>query len=592
MTSAFAASQTRRSAALVWSEMRDLGHLDSLRMRQWFARVICVLVGSAFVVDTPAQVPLPPTDVINTIAGDGVAGYSGDGGQAVSAQLSNPLIVAVDGVGNIFVVDNANNRIRKVAATTGIISTVAGSGTNGYSGDGGPATSAKLSGPSAVAVDASGNIYISDVYNSRIRKVNSSGVISTYAGNGTAGFSGDGGLATNAEINHPGPLVIDGAGNLYFSDTVNNRVRKVSTSGYVSTVAGGGAATGENVVATSAALNDPYGLALDSSGNLYICEYGGDRVRVVSSGFINTIAGNGTAGYSGDDGPALGATLSMPWGIAVDSAGDLFIADHGNSVIREVDGNTGNISTFAGIGVQGYTGDNGPASDAELFNATGVALDRGGNLYIADHNNNVVRAVGREYLPPPGIITTLAGAGPAGYSGDGGQASVSELSNSIAIAVDAAGNVFIADQANNRIREVSASTGTITTVAGTGTAGYSGDGGPATLAMIRTPQSVAVDAAGNLYFSDLYNQRVRKVSPNGIITTVAGNGTQGFSGDNGPAIQAELNHPGGLVIDAAGNIYLSDTDNNRIRLITPGGTITTVAGTGTASPQVTMAQLP
>jgi uncharacterized protein (TIGR03437 family) len=611
--------------------------------------------GDVFFVDQSEVLRLDAkTGILTLAAGNGTVGFSGDGGPATAAQLNHPAGVAVDSAGNLYIADASNNRIRKVS--NGVITTVAGNGTQGFSGDGGPATSAQLSffPGGGVAVDSAGNLYIADTQNARIRKV-SNGVITTVAGNGTVGFSGDGGPATSAELNLStsyaspssyGGIAVDSAGNLYIADSFNFRVREVS-NGIINTVAGGGASLANGGPATSAAF-EPYGVAVDSVGNLYIADgailevsnglintvaggssgssLGGTGVAVdsasnlyiadpkdqlvlkLSGGVEATIAGNGTCCFSGDNGPATSAELYNPFDVAVDSAGNLYIADTKNNRIRQV--SNGVITTVAGNGMSGdggsatsaavgaptsvavdsagnlyiaaggsiskvsggmittvagggqSSGDNIPVTSADLFPAA-IAVDSAGNLYIADYSSQRIRKVSS------GIITTIAGNGTKGFSGDGGPATSAELALAQApgLAVDSAGNVYIADTGNNRVRMVS--NGIITTVAGNGTCCFSGDGGPATAAQLDGPEGVAVDSAGNLYIADTFNLRIRKVS-GGVITTVAGGGTSGL-GDSGPATSASLWVAEGVALDSAGNVYLADTGNQRIRLLTPSG---------------------
>ena len=336
---------------------------------------------------------------ISTYAGNGISGYSGDGGLATLAKLFDPWAIAVDLGGNVYISDGGNNRLRKVN-TSGIITTIAGTGVLGYSGDGGPATLAKLNGPVGVAVDASGNIYIAEPFNNRIRKINSSGVITTIAGNGNLGYSGDGGLATLAEMNFPTGVAVDAAGNIYIGDQGNNCIRKVNTGG-----------------------------------------------------IITTIAGSGPGGYSGDGGPATLALLSTPAGVAVDAAGNVFIGDLGNQRIRKID-TGGIISTIAGTGVQGFSGDGAAATLAQLNQPAGVSVDSSGNVYIADFTNSRIRKINSS-----GIISTIAGTGVQGYAGDGGAATLAQLNQPYGVAVDVTGNIFIADYFNQRIRKINAPTG-------------------------------------------------------------------------------------------------------------------------------------
>jgi sugar lactone lactonase YvrE len=306
---------------------------------------------------------------------------------------------------------------------------------------------------------------------------------------------------------------------------------------------------------------------LDKSGNLYISDVLNNRTRRIdSNGTIATVAGNGTAGYSGDGGLANTATLNDPLDVVADLTGNLFIADAFNYRIRKVTP-AGTITTFAGNGATGSSGDGGSATNTQLNLPEGVALDSTGNVFIAESLGNRIRKVAVD-----GTITTVAGNGAGGYSGDGGPAVNAQLNSPKGVAVDAAGVLYIADRNNWRIRRV-ALNGTITTVAGTGLSGYSGDGGPAASAQLTKVEAVALDASGNLFISD--ESRIRKVAPDGTITTVAGNGILGYSGDGGPATSAQVNGCDGMAIDTSGNIYFADYFNNVIRLLVP---VTSSAG--------------
>ncbi len=333
---------------------------------------------------------------IYTIGGNGTTGFSGDGGSATAAEFNSPCGVAVDNTGNIFVGDWSNSRVRKIN-TSGTISTVAGNGVASYSGDGGAATDAEIYKDVSVTVDGSDNIYIADQFNNRVRKVNTSGIISTVAGNGVGSFSGDGGAATSAEIYSPTDLKVDRAGNIFIADVLNQRVRKVNTSGIISTIAGNGIIgySGDGSQATNAELNWPYGIAIDGSDNVYIGDYKGARIRMVNtSGIISTIAGNGIAAYSGDGGPSAAAEVSFPYGFIVDPSGNLYFSDAGNNVIRFIN-TSGVISTVAGnYPGPGFSGDSGPATAAELNYPLNLGLDVWGNLYIADELNQRIRKVG------------------------------------------------------------------------------------------------------------------------------------------------------------------------------------------------------
>ncbi|MBI3851275.1 MAG: HYR domain-containing protein [Verrucomicrobia bacterium] len=665
--------------------------------------------------------------IITTIAGNGTAGFGGDGGPAASASFNYPRGLATDSAGNVFIADLSNNRIRRWEAASGTLSTVAGNGTAGFSGDGGPATSAQLYHPYSVAVDSHGNVYIADQQNSCIRKVEAaSGTITTFAGmGGSAGFSGDGGPATSARIYPPVGVALDSNDNLFFSCGYGfSLIRRVdAATGIISTIAGvngWGGFGGDGGPATSATLNVAADLMLDSAGNLFFCDSRNNRIRRVdgTTGIITTVAGNGIDTYGGDGGPAINASLSFPNGLAMDAAGNLFSADSGNHLIRRVEAATGIISTVAGAISDagfGFRGDGGPASSALFNGAYGVALNSSGNLFIADQSNHRIRRVdlpvpyssscsfkvivrdteppsiicpsdvavaaapgqpsavvqyplptatdnGSNVIvtctPPPGsvfpvgtttvtatavdtaggIVTTIAGNGLRAYGGDGGLATNASFSLAYnPVAVDVAGNVFIADSENNRVRRVDAASGVITTVAGNGGASLSGLGGAATSAGVPFPAAVAVDNSGNLFISirgrilrvdvaagtisvfagngslnyngdgglainasigqvmglaldgtdslllvDVFNGVVRKINAQtGIISTVAGNGIRGFSGDGGAATNASLLDPEGLAVDPAGNIFINDSGNFRIRRVdAQSGIITTVAGKG------------
>jgi sugar lactone lactonase YvrE len=366
--------------------------------------------------------------------------------QAIPSSPSNNI-----GNGN-----NGNSR-------SGDIFTIAGNGYNpafgGYSGDGGQATAAELYAPSGVVVDASGNIYVADCENCCIRKINSAGIISTIAGVRHIGYSGDGGPAIAAEFQYPYGLALDISGNLYIADNENNCIRKINTSGIISTYAGTGTEgySGDGGAASSAEISLPFGIAMDKLGNLYIADYGNSLIREVNTGgIISTIAGNGGNRFSGDGGPATLAEISGPQGVAVDASGNLYIADYGNDRIRMVN-TSGVISTIAGngfgvsvIGGGGYSGDGGAATNAELYNPTDVIIDGLGNIYINDGGNERIRVVNSG-----GIISTLAGSGyfgSYGYSGDGGPAIAAEVGYSQGIALDKANNIYITDLYVERVR--------------------------------------------------------------------------------------------------------------------------------------------
>ena len=341
-----------------------------------------------------ASAGVSPSNIITAFAGNQTAGYTGDGGQATSAEINNPFGVAFDASGNMYIADAGNNVIRKVTPG-GVISTFAGTGTLGYTGDGGPATSAHLNDPVGIALNDAGDLFFADKGNNVIREVNTSGVISTVVGNGTAGYTGDGGQATAAELDEPQGVLCNPGGVLIFADTDNSVIREVTPSGVISTIVGDGTSgyTGDGGQATAAELNHPIDVAYDTTGDLFLSDTNNNVIRKVTpAGIITTIAGNGTSGYTGDGGPATSAEFYLPEAIAFDASGNLFIADYENSVIREVTP-AGVISTAVGDGSFGYSGNGGPAGGAALFAALGVTFNSSGQLFIADTLNSQIRQV-------------------------------------------------------------------------------------------------------------------------------------------------------------------------------------------------------
>lgn len=527
---------------------------------------------------------LDGSGTLTLIAGNSRAGFSGDGGPAVNAQLNAPQGVALDSLGRLFIADSLNNRVRMVD-TNGIISTFAGNGdvsTPGFWGDTGPAVNANLHLPTGVAVDSSGNVYIAAASDNTVRVVDAYGIINIYAGSGYVGYYGDQsdtvtGTATAAGLHGPQDVAIGLNGDILIADTGNGVIRRVAAGGIIQTVAGTGAIglAGDGGLATSAAMSAPYSVAVDSSGNFVIADYGNNRIRRVdkASGNISTIAGTGNIGFAGDGSAATSAILHLPTGVAMDSSGNVYLADSLNNRIRKISGS--NISTVAGNGGLSSSGDGGPATSSQLNTPLGVAVDSSGNFYIADALNNTIRKVSSG-----GIISTYAGNSVPGSSGDGGAPTAAQLNAPQGVAVDSSGNLYIADTQNHKVRKISA--GVISTFAGSGTAGFSGDGGAATSATLNEPFAVAVDGPGNVYIAEFGNSRIRKVDTKGIITTVAGNGVSGYGGDGGAATNALLNGPQGVAVDSAGNIYIADTANNRVRQVTPAGVIGTIVGNGLA----------
>ncbi len=540
------------------------------------------LAQSAFLIETVPFINLPAT-YITTVAGGST--FAGDGGPSTEAPI-NPFGVTVDSDGNLFIADKLKNRVRRMDRTTGIITTVAGTGIAAHTGDGGLATAATFDNPSSIVFDTAGNLYVADTYNSVIRKIAvGTQVVTTVAGGGEYGFVGDGGPALEAHLEGPMDVAVDGSGNVFIADGLLNRIRRVDgATGIITTVAGTGQAgySGDGGRAFEAMLDLPAGITLDASDNLLIADANNNRVRKVDgvNGVITTIVGTGEDSLSGDGGPAIGAALSFPSGISVDGADNLFIADDGNGLIRMVDVGTNVITTVAGDGSFEFSGDGGLSVAAGLNSASDLAIDSGGNLFIADVGNRRIRQVD----PRSRIITTVAGGG-TDFLGDGSAAAAAVLTNPRDIAFDSAGNLFVVDENNERIRRIDKDTGVITTIAGGADYPESGlgDGGLATDAPLSSPAGIAFDGSGNLFISDTWHHEIRRVDAStGVITRVAGTGLQGFSGDGGLATEAELSVPEAIAISDDGFLYIADTENFRIRRIQlDAGTITTVAGTGT-----------
>jgi uncharacterized protein (TIGR03437 family) len=521
--------------------------------------------------DNHIVVRLSPDGVVSTAAGNGLATFSGDGGPAVAASLNSPSSVAVDLDGTLYIADFGNNRVRRVGLD-GIIRTFAGAGSPVSSGDDRPALGAGVV-PYAIAIDGRGNLYIADVQASRVRRVTPDGTISRVAGSGFPAPSGDGGPAVNAGL-YPAGLALNRTGDLFIADPVNHNVRRVKPDGTISTFAGQASKPGfvDNVPAVLGRLNKPYGLATNSVGELFIADSENHRIRKVAlDGTISTVAGVDSGAFSGDGGPATQAAM-YPFGVAVDLADNLVVADSGNERIRRVTVADQAINTIAGNGAFRFRGDGGPATAAALNNPNAICFDAQGNLYFADTGSHRVRVVS-----PDGNMSTFAGNGAIGYSP--GIAPTEVGMDPYGVAADAQGNIYIADFYNNLVRKVSPD-GTIMTIAGTGAAGNSGDNGPALSARLNGPLSVAVDGSGYVYVIDYGNNRVRRISPDGTITAFAGNGVKGFAGFETPALGASFNEPFALAVDGVGNVYIADRANSRIRMVSTDGRIHTVAGRG------------
>ncbi|MEZ4364832.1 MAG: SMP-30/gluconolactonase/LRE family protein [Kofleriaceae bacterium] len=519
------------------------------------------------------------TGVITTIAGTGIAGYDGDGRDGLLTRLNSPAAVLVTPGGDLLIADTNNHRVRR-RSVTGIMSTVAGTGTPSWSGDGTLATAAGLSSPQALLIDHRGDLVIGE--GARVRRVSATtGIITTVAGSASSGYSGDGGPASSATLAGPIGLAAAADGTLYVGDGLNERVRRIdAATGIISTLAGAARiALDEGTAATSVA-SGAHGMSLGPGGDLYIA--GSLHVQRVdrATRTSRTVAGNGSFSYdystTEPSGPGSAYGLNQASAVAVAGDGAVYIAEAYQCAVLRVDPVTAEISRVAGRlrWCYGPLQDDVAATEASLDRPAGLAVGSDGTLYVADTGRHRVRSIDAG----TGIITTLAGT-TSGYGGDGGAASAALLTSPSGLALDADGTLYIADAGAHTIRKVDPFTGVISTVAGTGTAGDGGDGGPATGARLDAPAGVAIDDAGNLYVADTGNHRVRRIDAStGVITTVAGDGTAGDRGDGALAIDAQLSSPTDVVVDGDGVVYVA-TGHNRVRRIDPvSGVITTVAG--------------
>jgi trimeric autotransporter adhesin len=543
-----------------------------------------------------------------------------DGRPAASAILQSASGIAFSPDGRLFIADSGASRIRMVtpdATTTdsysayayGTISTFAGVGAPGFGGDGGPASEAYIDGPGNVAVDGLGSLYFSS--GTRVRKVDQGGIVQTVAGGGTSDAYQEGAPATSIALPLQGGVAVDAKNHLYVSEMVGGRIFRVSPEGLIYLVAGGGTLglEADGGSAKQARLLQPQGLVFDGKGNLYFCEQGRYSVRKIApDGTITTFAGTGTRGFSGDGGPASKAQMMSPASLALDGSGNLLILDSGNGGVRSVspdgvirsllepnpyvyarslaiagNGNLWIVRTSAldmvisgsprnVIGDSHSHSDGLMATETLMYATSSLAVDRYGLTYFTDSTPSTIWAIDRR-----GIVWTLV-YGSGGALGDGYPLSRAQLSMPSALAFDGVGNLWIGDA--NRVRRVSRSDSIIQTVAGTGVYGFSGDDGPAIEAKLDNYSWIAIDSFKNLFISSPNSNRVRKVGSDGIITTVAGNGERRSGGDSGPAKLAQV-APLGIAVDREGTLYIADVAGNRIRGVSKDGIITTIAGGGT-----------
>lgn len=521
--------------------------------------------GNIFVTDTNNGLIRKVTAAgdVTTYAGMLGAGFSD--GPSSAAQFFGPMGVVADSSGNIFVADLGNSVIRKITPA-GQVTTFAGTARNyGYADGTGPA--AVFDAPAGLAIDASNNIYVADSGNEVIRVITPAAVVTTLAGSpGNAGYANATGSA--ALFYDPQGIAVDGSGNVYVSDYGNEVIRMITSAGVVSTVAGTPGATGSaDGPAASASFWGPEGVAVDSAGNIYVADSANDTIRqITSSGTVSTLVGN--AGFKGGaDGTGSAARFNSPVGLALDSGGDIYVGDAGNNTVRKI-APGGIVTTLAGT-APGYGSTDGNGLAARFFAPNGVAVDANGNAYVADTRNSTIRK-----MTPAGNVTTLAGTAEVTGSVDA-TGSAASFKNPFGVAVDANGNVYVGDTGNNTIREISTA-GAVTTLAGTaGTSGSADATGAA--ASFNGPSGVAVDNAGNVYVADKGNCTIRKVTQAGVVTTLAG--TAGVSGTaDGTGSSARFNNPEGVAVDSNGNVYIADSGNGTIRVITPLGSVSTLAG--------------
>jgi sugar lactone lactonase YvrE len=566
----------------------------------------------------------PATGIVTVLVGNGPGGPGGpgDNGPAKAALINQPKSIAVDAAGNLYLTDSRNQRIRRVDAATGIITTVAGSGHFAFEGDGSAPLAAgfEMQEPNdnpepggSITLAPDGVLYLADTFNNRIRRIDfAKGLVTTVAGTGVAGFAGDGGPATEAALDRPRDVEIGPDGRLYIADTDNHRIRVVNlTTGVIDTVAGTGtpAFSGDEGPASAASLRRPFGIGFDKAGDLLVADTYNNRVRRVrlsllsppaedllassaeagtpvlpvtgscprTPGTVCTVAGTGIAG-DGEDGLApLDTRLYAPVDLTFAPDGRMVIVDWNNHRIRAVRAD-GTLKIVAGVGELAPNADD--ELDMRLNHPTDVTFDPQGRLVIAAWHNSRVKRVDMTTL----AIENIAGTGARAYKGENVPALTADLNLPVSVLYDPAGNLFISDQANQRIRRVDPS-GMIVTVAGSGGRGFSGDGGPALQATFAMPVGqrgqpaghIARAADGTFYLADTENHRIRRIAPDGIITTFAGSGTYGAKGEGVPATEAELAYPVDVAIGPEGAVYIADTENFCVRKV-EGGIITTVAG--------------
>lgn len=513
--------------------------------------------GNLFVADGFYNVirKVSPSGVVSTFAGSGNFAFTDGTGTAASFAI--PSGIAVDTSGTVFVADTGNNAIRKITPD-GVVITLAGNGATGFSN--GAGTAASFNAPQAVAVDSTGNVFVADTGNQAIRKISPVGVVSTFAGGEFFGYMD--GVGTTARFYDPRGVAVDSSGNVFVADSHNNAIRQITPSGVVSTLAGGEASGFLDGRGAAARFNFPNSVATDSNGNVFVADISNHAIRKITAlGEVSTIAGSGSAGFK--DGSGTASHFNFPRSVATDSTGNVFVADGSNHRIREITP-AGIVSTFAGGGGLDFT--NGQLAKASFKSSEDVAVDSTGNLLVADTGNHAIRKV-----TPAGVVSTLAGSGASGFADGTGTAAT--FNSPRGIAIDSNGNVFVGDTGNHAIRKITPAGG-VTTLAGSGTAGFVD--GTGAVATFNAPKGVALDSSGNVFVADSLNNAIRKITPSGAVSTFSGNGTEGFG--NGTGRAASFNQPVGVAVDSSSNVFVADGRNNAIRKISPDGVVSTFAG--------------
>lgn len=526
--------------------------------------------GNFYVIDGNQIIKITADGAISTFAGSG--DYGSSDGSGTQASFESPTALAIDAAGNVYVADANSNLIRKITPD-GLVSTLAGGSPLGYAD--GTGADAGFYDPRALGVDADGNVYVAEAANNTIRKITPEGVVTTLAGSQRAG-SADGNGA-NASFSYPSGIAVSASGTVYVADYFNSKIRQITPDGDVTTLAGGtwGYADG---MGSAAQFDGPYKLAVDAQGNVFVGEAGNLRIRVVKpDGEVSTLAGDGSGGEW--DGTGTDAGFGTFAGMAFDASGTLYVSSN-NSSLRQVTADGVVTTVFASP-----SSTDGPAAEAGFSGPRGVAVDAAGNTYVTETDNNLIRKITRD-----GVVSTFAGSGDAGQ--DNGIGDAASFNNPTGIAVDASGHVYVADSGNNVIRKITPD-GAVSTLAGSGSRGSTDGAG--TEASFSNPVGIAVDAAGNVYVADAWNSVIRKITPDGVVTTLAGSadeaGVSKLSSSvariestpasvDGNGAQARFSYPQGVTVDAAGNVYVADSGNGLIRKITPNGDVTTLAGGG------------